>query len=115
MKKVLITLLLLLLVGVLSWLNKPKIFPYYKQLTQERVGLTKDLQPQAQKDAKFVGSKKCKECHKEEYHEWNSSMHSRMIQNIKEDASVVKADFSQLPKDADFTLKDAIYTIGGKF
>ena len=42
-------------------------------------------------------------------------MHSKMIQDIRKDPSVVVADFSKLPADADFTLKDAVYTIGSKF
>ncbi|MBA1437576.1 MAG: hypothetical protein FAF05_01090, partial [Epsilonproteobacteria bacterium] len=43
------------------------------------------------------------------------SRHPKMIQDITKDSSVVVADFSKLPADADFTLKDAVYTIGGKF
>ena len=114
MKKILIVLTLTL-IALLAWFFQPKILPYYKQLTQERVGLNVDLQPKAQKDAKFVGSKKCQECHKEQYSAWHHSLHSKMIQDIKKDGSVVVADFSKLPKDADFTLKDAVYTIGSKF
>jgi nitrate/TMAO reductase-like tetraheme cytochrome c subunit len=115
MKKRAIITLLLTLIGISFWLNRPKILPYYQQLTKERVGLSKDLQPIEQEEANFVGSKKCQECHDKEYHDWNHSLHSRMIQNIKEDASVVVADFAKLPNDADFTLNEAIYTIGGKF
>ncbi len=114
MKNILI-LLALIIIGLLAWFFKPKIFPYYEQLTKERVGLNVDLQPKAQKEAKFVGSKKCQECHKEQYHAWSHSLHSKMIQDIKKDSSVVVADFSKLPRDADFTLKDAVYTIGSKF
>ena len=114
MKKILI-LITLLLIALLAWFFQPKILPYYKQLTKERVGLNVDLQPQAQKDAKFVGSKKCQECHDEQYNVWKHSLHSKMIQDIRKDSSVVVADFSKLPKDADFTLKEAVYTIGSKF
>ena len=114
MKKIIILLTLIFLV-LLFWFFQPKILPYYSQLTKERVGLKLDLQPEAQKSAKFVGSKKCQECHEEEHKAWKGSLHSKMIQTIAEDASVVVADFSKLPKDADFTLKDAIYTIGSKF
>ena len=96
MKKILLILLLLFLI-ILSiiWLNLPKITPYYTQLTKPRVGLNLDLQPQSQKEAEFVGSVKCKECHKENYDSWKHSMHSKMIQDIKEDPSVVVADFSR--------------------
>jgi len=114
MKKILI-LLALIVIGLLAWFFQPKIIPYYKQLTKERIGLNIDLQPKAQKEAKFVGSKKCQECHKEQYSAWHNSLHSKMIQDIRKDSSVVVADFSKLPKDADFTLKDAFYTIGSKF
>ena len=114
MKKILI-LIALILIALLAWVFQPKILPYYEQLTKERVGLNVDLQPKAQKEAKFVGSKKCQECHKEQYSAWNHSLHSKMIQDIKKDSSVVVADFSKLPKDADFTLKEAVYTIGSKF
>lgn len=115
MKKTIIAIPLAAILGLIIWLNLPKITPYYKQLTKPRVGLNVDLQPKAQKDAVFIGSKKCQECHEEQYHSWHASMHSRMIQNIKEDPAVVVADFSRLPEDADFTLKEALYTIGSKF
>ena len=116
MKKFLLGLLFLffILIGII-WMNLPKITPYYTQLTQTRVGLNIDLQPQAQKDAQFVGSQKCKECHEEESHNWKASLHSKMIQDIRKDPSVVIADFRQLPTDADFTLAQAVYTIGSKF
>ena len=79
------------------------------------MGLNLDLQPQEQKEAHFVGSAKCKECHKEQSHNWNASLHAKMIQDIKADPDVVIADFSKLPDDADFTLAQAVYTIGSKF
>ncbi len=113
MKKNLLFIFILLL--LLAWFFQPKILPYYAQLTQERVGLNVDLEPKAQKNAHFVGSDKCKKCHQEEHKAWSASMHSKMIQNIQKDASVVVADFSKLPHDADFTLKEALYTIGSKF
>ena len=116
MKKVLLAFLIFfLLIATVIWFNLPKITPYYMQLTKSRVGLNLDLQPKAQKEAHFVGSQKCKECHEEESHDWKASLHSKMIQDIKKDASVVIADFKQLPSDADFTLAEAVYTIGSKF
>ncbi len=113
MKKIILSILILAI--VLFWFFQPKILPYYSQLTQERVGLNVDLQPQAQKRAKFVGSKKCQACHEEEHKAWRGSLHSKMIQVIEDDPSVVVADFTKLPSDADFTLKESIYTIGSKF
>jgi len=114
MKKILILLTFTLLLS-LAWFFQPKILPYYQQLTQNKVGLAVNLQPDSQKDATFVGSKKCQECHKDEHKAWSHSLHSKMIQEIKTNPSVVVANFSKLPKDADFTLKEAIYTIGSKF
>ena len=108
-------ILFLLLTATIVWFNLPKIAPYYNQLTKPRVGLNLDLQPQTQKDAHFVGSAKCVECHKEQHAQWKHSMHSKMIQDIKKDGNVVVADFTKLPKDADFTLAQAVYTIGSKF
>ncbi|NPA81286.1 MAG: hypothetical protein GXO31_01630 [Epsilonproteobacteria bacterium] len=101
--------------GFWIYKNIEKIYPFYDQLTKERVGLNKDLQPKDQKSAYFVGAKKCKRCHEEQFKSWHASRHPKMIQDIKKDPSVVVADFSKLPKDADFTLKEAVYTVGGKF
>jgi len=116
MKKFLTFVIMLLFIAALVvWLSLPKITPYYTQLTKPRVGLNIDLQPMDQKDAKFVGSKKCRECHSDDYHDWKKTMHSKMIQKVKSDPSPVVADFTLLPDDADFTLAEAIYTIGGKF
>ena len=92
-----------------------KVLHYYKQLTQERVGSEVDLQINEQKDAHFVGSSKCVECHEDNYKQWSHSRHPKMIQNIKKESSAVVADFSKLPKDANFALEDATYTVGGKF
>lgn len=117
MKKLLIlsiTVLLSLLLYFL-YLHYGKILPFYAQLTQERVGTQIDLQNSAQKEAHFVGSSQCKTCHEENHAHWQHSRHPKMIQDIKKDPSVVVGDFTQLPKDADFILKDAIYTVGGKF
>jgi len=108
-------IIILVVLATTIWFNLPKLTPYYTQLTKVRVGLNLDLQPKEQKDAQFVGSDQCKKCHEENYHDWKSSLHSKMIQEIKSDPSVVVADFSKLPSDADFTLAQAVYTIGSKF
>jgi len=108
-------LIVLILLGFLVYLNLPKLTPYYTQLTTPRVGLNINLQPTAEEEANFVGSETCKKCHKEEHKAWHSSRHAKMIQSIVKNPNVVVADFTLLPKDADFTLKDAIYTIGSKF
>ena len=114
--KKIIFIFIVISVGVyFAYLKGGKILPYYKQLTQERVGDHLDLQESAQKEAHFVGSSKCLECHKEKHEAWSHSRHPKMIQSPQKNPSVVVADFSKLPDDADFTLKDAVYTVGGKF
>lgn len=116
MKKIFIGfILLLLMVTGIIWFNLPKITPYYTQLTKTRISLNLDLQPKEQKGAHFVGSQKCKKCHEEKHHDWMASLHSKMIQDIKANPDAVVADFATLPSDADFTLAQAVYTIGSKF
>ena len=116
MKQTVVAVLFLILGMLLVWvLFEPKIAPYYMQLTQTRAGLEKDLQPASQKEARFVGSATCQKCHDEKYRDWKHSRHSKMIQDIRKDPKAVVADFSKLPEDADFTLEEAVYTIGGKF
>ncbi len=116
MKKLLV-LMLLFLVGGGYYIYKKegKILPYYEQLTKNHVGIEVNLQDAAQKEAHFVGSAKCKKCHKDNYNEWSHSMHPKMIQDVKKDPSAIVANFLQLPKDANFKLKNIVYTIGGKF
>jgi len=106
---------LLIIGGYFAYQHLPKIIPYYKQLTQNHININSDLQPIAQKKAFFVGSSKCIVCHADKHQLWSHSQHPKMIQDIGKDPSVVIADFSKLPKEANFTLKDAIYTVGGKF
>ncbi len=117
MKKILSFLLLIVVFvgGYIAYSNGVKIYPFYKQLTQKHVSLNKDLQNSAQKEAHFVGASKCVECHKEKHAAWSHSGHPKMIRDFRKDPSVVVADFSKLPSDANFKLEDATYTIGGKF
>lgn len=112
---VILVLILLLPLTYFGYKNLSKIAPFYQQLTKTRVGLAENLQPKDQEGADYVGAAKCKKCHEKQFKKWSHSRHPRMIQDIKKDPSVVVADFTKLPEDADFTLKDAVYTIGGKF
>jgi hypothetical protein len=112
MKKIIIFFILLLLILTTGCL---KLTPYYMQLTKPRVGLHLDQQPQAQKESHYVGSQECKKCHEKKHKDWMGSLHSKMIQDIKENPDAVIADFSKLPSDADFTLSQAVYTMGSKF
>ena len=117
MKKTITYLLLTLLIvaGLIAFKQVSKLLPFYDQLTQPHIGTEIDLQALEQKEANYVGSAKCKECHKEKHKAWSHSQHPKMIQDIKKDPSVVVANFLKLPKDADFKLKDAVYTVGSKF
>ncbi len=117
MKKVIMVLLLMGLgsAGYIAYVKLGKLLPFYEQLTKEHVGVEVDLQSQAQKSAHYVGAKQCQKCHEENFKVWSHSRHPKMIQDIKKNPSVVVADFSTLPKDANFKLDDAVYTVGGKF
>ena len=110
-----VVLLTIIIAGTVAYKNVAKIYPFYAQLAQEHAGTAVDLQGMEQKDAHFVGAAKCQECHQDNYDAWSHSRYPKMIQDIKKDPSVVVADFSILPADADFTLKDAVYTVGSKF
>ena len=117
MKKVLLTLLSILIVVAtyIGYTKAKKLIPFYQQLTQTHVGTEVDLQPKVQKQAHYVGAAKCMKCHDKKYDSWSHSQHPKMIQDLLKDPSVVVADFSKLPADANFKLSDATYTVGGKF
>ena len=117
MKKIFISILLIISIvgGFFAYQEVSKIIPFYFQLTQTRVGTDVDLQNGEQVDSYFVGSSKCIECHEDNHKAWSHSRHPKMIQDPVKDPSVVVADFSKLPSDANFLLKDAVYTVGGKF
>ena len=117
MKKVLsiFVILAISIVVFLVYNEGSKFVPFYSQLSQDRIGTEVNLQDDAQKDAYFVGANKCVECHEENHKSWSHSRHPKMIQDPHKNPSSMVADFSTLPVDADFSLKDAVYTIGGKF
>jgi len=117
MKRLLLSVLLIGIgmFGYLAYVNAAKIYPFYEQLSKNHVGSAVDLQGSDQKEAYFVGADKCVQCHKDKHRAWRHSRHPKMIQDLKADPSVVVADFSKLPEDADFALKDAVYTVGSKF
>jgi len=117
MKKTLLLLIsfIVLIAAFLTYKEAAKILPFYTQLTQERAGTEVNLQMPQQKEAHFVGEAKCLECHKDQHTSWSHSRHPKMIQDLVKDPSVVVADFSKLPSDANFKLEDAVYTVGGKF
>ncbi len=101
--------------GYVMYQEHGKIIPFIDQLSKTQIPDNGDIQPQSQKNANYVGSDKCKKCHEEQFGEWQSSRHSKMIQDIKKDPSAIVGDFATLPKNANFKKEDIIYTIGGKF
>ncbi len=115
-------ILVLLIVGLAAGLGRyapsdkrHKDEQLYAQLTRPRVGATISQQPAAQRTAVHVGSQTCAECHEEEYAAWSSSRHEKMIQSVKDHPGVLLGNFATLPKDADFSRNDIVFTIGGKF
>ncbi|MCF7848674.1 MAG: hypothetical protein K9M45_07490, partial [Kiritimatiellales bacterium] len=103
--------------GVVLFISSPlkSAVLFYRQVTRERVGNAVDLQPAAQTNAVYVGSKVCATCHDGIYAVQHHSMHPKMIQDVKADPSVIVADFSLLPEDASFSMDEIVYTIGSKF
>jgi predicted CXXCH cytochrome family protein len=110
-----IVLIVVATIAYKAYSNGHKIYPYYRQLTQEHISINEDLQNDAQKEAHFVGAQQCKKCHADKFHDWSHSGHPKMIRDFRKDPTAVVADFSILPDDANFKLQDATYTIGGKF
>jgi hypothetical protein len=92
-----------------------KILRLYPQLSRIRLGANISLQPETQSSAEYIGSPKCLTCHKKESEHWQSSLHSRMIQSVKQNPEAIVGDFSTLPEKADFSRDQVVYTIGGKF
>ena len=65
--------------------------------------------------ATFVGSETCKACHERTYLEWKTSLHSRMMRNVKEEPPANIGDFIS-PSDArTFTKKEVAYTLGSQW
>lgn len=65
----------------------------------------------------YVGSDKCGECHKEQYEGWENTLHSHVVQDVKENPLAILGNFSD-PKAKEFideygiTKKDIVYTVG---
>ena len=66
-------------------------------------------------DATFVGSETCKKCHERTYLEWRTSLHSRMIRDVKLEPLANIGDF-QSPSDVrTFTKEDVAYVLGSQW
>ena len=101
--------------GYLLYSKVRKILPLYSQLTRPRAGAAVSQQPPGQETATYVGSRKCGECHANDYAAWTSSRHGKMIQSVNAHPGAIVGKFSTLPEDADFSRDEIVYTIGGKF
>ncbi|MEW6532352.1 MAG: multiheme c-type cytochrome [Thermodesulfobacteriota bacterium] len=91
-----------------------------------------DVEKALSKPKAFIGSENCKMCHLEHYDSWKMTMHSRMMQDVKEneDALIVKFDEKKIrgdlaklgdklkvPADKIYIPKpdEILYTIGGQW
>ena len=89
-----------------------------------------DLDEALEKDKFYIGSERCKDCHKMQYYSWRRHLHSRMTQDIKHNkrALIVELDEKRIRKDlAKLKLKIPVdkvyvpkieelkYTIGSKW
>ncbi len=112
--KILLSIIALILIYTV-YDNASKIIPFYQQISKERIGTEVNLQSPDQSSANYVGAHKCQKCHENEHKSWSHSRHSKMVRDFRADPSILVADFSKLPIDANFKLEDATYTVGGKF
>ena len=66
-------------------------------------------------DATFVGSETCKKCHERTFLEWRTSLHSRMMRNVKLEPLANIGDF-QSPSDVrTFKKEEITYTLGSQW
>ena len=66
-------------------------------------------------DATFVGSETCKTCHERTYLEWKTSLHSRMMRNVKDEPPANIGDFVSPSDIRTFTEKEVAYTLGSQW
>lgn len=63
----------------------------------------------------FVGSLECKKCHERIYLEWKTTLHSKMLQDVKANPIAIMGDF-ETPSDVrTFTKEEVAYTIGNQW
>ncbi len=66
-------------------------------------------------DAKFVGSQACKKCHERRYLEWRTSLHSRMMRDVKESPDANIGDFDSPSEVRTFKKVDVDFTLGSQW
>ncbi|MCK5656422.1 MAG: hypothetical protein KAI21_01210, partial [Deltaproteobacteria bacterium] len=65
--------------------------------------------------ATFAGSETCKRCHERRYLEWRTSLHSRMMRDVKANPAVNIGDFEVPSEVRTFTKEDIAYTLGSQW
>lgn len=65
--------------------------------------------------ATFVGSETCKRCHERTYLEWRTSLHSRMMRDVKEEPLANIGDFDSPNDVRTFTKEEAAYVLGSQW
>ena len=66
-------------------------------------------------DATFVGSQTCKQCHERTYLEWRTSLHSRMMRDVKQEPFANIGDFDS-PSDVRTFARDQVkYVLGSQW
>jgi hypothetical protein len=65
--------------------------------------------------ATFVGSETCKKCHERTYLEWKTSLHSRMMRDVKVDPLANIGNFSSPSEERTFSESEVAYTLGSQW
>jgi hypothetical protein len=65
--------------------------------------------------ATFVGSETCKNCHERTFLEWKTSLHSRMMRNVKLEPVANIGDFVSSSDVRTFTKEEVDYTLGSQW
>jgi hypothetical protein len=65
--------------------------------------------------AMFAGSETCKKCHERTYLEWRTSLHSRMMRDVKLEPFANIGDFKTLSDNRTFAKEDVVYTLGSQW
>jgi hypothetical protein len=65
--------------------------------------------------ATFAGSETCKKCHERIFLEWKTSLHSRMMRDVKTDPLANIGDFETSSDVRTFTKEDVAYTLGSQW
>ncbi len=65
--------------------------------------------------AGFAGSETCKKCHERTYLEWRTSLHSRMMRDVKLEPLANIGDFSASSEVRTFAKSEIAYTLGSQW